>query len=163
MVATHRPSLPQFLGETHERYLRLPRDDGGGDVEIHIMLLWRWASSKVGPGGALAAPPGVPTLYEELMQRLPRCTLTLYNEGLHAGVDSPSHYRSSVAEALDVFERVASGRRSGPHVVDDLRRPTTFAWETVAQHFDTPGGDGSSSTARGASTGRRITRRRCTT
>ena len=131
-----------ILGETHERYLRLPRDDGGGDVEIHMMLLWRWASSKVGPGGALAAHPGVPTLYEELMQRLPRCTLTIYNEGLHAGVDSPSHYRSSVAEALDVFERVASGRRSGPHAVDDLRRPTTFAWETVAQHFDTPGGDG---------------------
>ena len=37
-----------ILGETHERYLRLPRDDGGGDVEIHMMLLWRWARPRWG-------------------------------------------------------------------------------------------------------------------
>ena len=187
------------LGDSKEQHLRLPIS--GMDMEVHLVRLWRFGNSRFGPGVSGSVPSLGQSLFEAFLEQLPRCSLVLYGEGMHHNLVANQSswpfnstggepgYRSSLGQALDLFERFES-RASlttgyGPHgysphgssphdysprgsMLSSLptrplvisrtephqstshatptyrgfkqrRGPLFRAWETVAQHFDTPG------------------------
>ena len=86
-----------------------------------------------------------------MLQRLGRCTIVLYNEGMHVheGGSEAATFRDDVREALGGMEAASAavGKARATHhqastLVGGPTLPVLAVWEVIAQHFDTPEKDG---------------------